>query len=249
MDVLKFNNVSKDYCNKGESLEVLKNIEFNLIEGQIIAITGPSGSGKTTILNLISGLLKPSKGTIETSGEIGYMFQRDHLFEWRNVFDNVIIGLEIKKMLNDDNLKKVNRMLDIYGLKDFKNSYPSELSGGMRQRVALIRTLAVNPSILLLDEPFAALDYQTKLKVCDDMYKIIKKEKKATIIVTHDVTEAISIADKVIVLSPRPAKIKKIYDINLTIDGERTPFKSRNSKEFKSYFNAIWKELNNDEQL
>ena len=140
-------------------------------------------------------------------------------------------------------------MLDVYGLKEFKDSYPNELSGGMRQRVALIRTLAVNPNILLLDEPFAALDYQTKLKVCDDMYKIIKSEKKATIIVTHDITEAISIADKVIVLSPRPAKIKKIYSINLTIDGERTPFKSRSAKEFKDYFNSIWQELNNNENL
>lgn len=247
MSVLKFKNVSKNYCNKGESLEVLKDIEFELGEGQIIAITGPSGSGKTTILNLISGLLKPSKGQIETNGEIGYMFQKDHLFEWRTVYDNVILGLEIKKMLNDENIKKVNRMLDIYGLKEFKNNYPSELSGGMRQRVALIRTLVVNPSILLLDEPFAALDYQTKLKVCDDMYKIIKKENKSTIIVTHDITEAISIADKVIVLSHRPAKIKKIYNINLTIDGDRTPFKSRSSKEFKDYFNAIWEELNNSE--
>lgn len=247
MSVLKFKNVSKNYCNKGESLEVLKDIEFELGEGQIIAITGPSGSGKTTILNLISGLLKPSKGQIETNGEIGYMFQKDHLFEWRTVYDNVILGLEIKKMLNDENIKKINRMLDIYGLKEFKNNYPSELSGGMRQRVALIRTLAVNPSILLLDEPFAALDYQTKLKVCDDMYKIIKKENKSTIIVTHDITEAISIADKVIVLSQRPAKIKKIYNINLTVDGVRTPFKSRSSKEFKDYFNAIWEELNNSE--
>lgn len=245
MSILKFKNVSKNYCNKGESLEVLKDIEFELDEGQIIAITGPSGSGKTTILNLISGLLKPSKGQIETIGEIGYMFQRDHLFEWRTVYDNVILGLEIKKKLNEENIKKVNRMLDIYGLKEFKNNYPSELSGGMRQRVALIRTLVVNPSILLLDEPFAALDYQTKLKVCDDMYKIIKKENKSTIIVTHDITEAISIADKVIVLSQRPASIKKIYNINLTVDGERTPFKSRSSKEFKDYFNAIWEELNN----
>ncbi len=240
MEVLSFKNVSKNYCNKGEPLKVLKNIEFSLLEGEIIAITGPSGSGKTTILNLISGLLQP------TIGEIENMFQKDHLFEWRTVYDNILLGLEIKKMLTKENLEKVDRMLDVYGLKDFKDNYPHELSGGMRQRVALIRTLAVNPTILLLDEPFAALDYQTKLKVCDDMYKIIKSEKKATIIVTHDITEAISIADKVIVLSPRPAEIKKIYQINLTIDGERTPFKSRSANEFKDYFNEIWQELNNN---
>lgn len=249
MEVLSFKNVSKNYCNNGEDLPVLKDVEFNLLEGEIIAITGPSGSGKTTILNLISGLLKPTLGKVEINGDIGYMFQRDHLFEWRTVYNNIIIGLEIKNKLNKENIDKINRMLDVYGLKEFKDSYPNELSGGMRQRVALIRTLAVNPNILLLDEPFAALDYQTKLKVCDDMYKIIKSEKKATIIVTHDITEAISIADKVIVLSPRPAKIKKIYSINLTIDGERTPFKSRSAKEFKDYFNSIWQELNNNENL
>ena len=175
------------------------------------------------------------------------MFQKDHLFEWRTVYQNVILGLEIKKMLTDDNIEKVNRMLDLYGLKDFNNSYPKELSGGMRQRVALIRTLAVSPNILLLDEPFAALDYQTKINVCDDIYKIIKKERKATIIVTHDISEAISIADKVIVLSKRPAKIKNIYEIKLSIDGERTPFKSRNSIEFNDYFNSIWQELNTND--
>lgn len=247
MEVLNFKNVSKNYCNNNENLEVLKNINFSLKEGEIIAITGPSGSGKTTILNLISGLITPTNGIVNSNGDIGYMFQRDHLFEWRTVYQNVILGLEIKKTLNDENVNRVNRMLDLYGLKDFINSYPKELSGGMRQRVALIRTLAVRPNILLLDEPFAALDYQTKINVCDDIYKIIKKEKKATIIVTHDISEAISIADKVIVLSNRPARIKNIYEIKLSIDGERTPFKSRNSIEFKDYFNSIWQELNNND--
>ena len=249
MEVLNFKNVSKNYCNNNENLEVLKNINYTLKEGEIIAITGPSGSGKTTILNLISGLITPTIGSINSNGDIGYMFQKDHLFEWRTVYQNVILGLEIKKMLTDDNIEKVNRMLDLYGLKDFKNSYPKELSGGMRQRVALIITLAVSPNILLLDEPFAALDYQTKINVCDDIYKIIKKERKATIIVTHDISEAISIADKVIVLSKRPAKIKNIYEIKLSIDGERTPFKSRNSIEFNDYFNSIWQELNTNDWL
>lgn len=196
---------------------------------------------------MISGLLHPTDGNIIIDGEIGYMFQKDHLFEWRTVYNNIILGLEIKKMLTEENIKRIKKMLEIYELWDFRNNYPSELSGGMRQRVALIRTLAVNPNILLLDEPFAALDYQTKLIVCDDIYKIIKKERKTTIIVTHDISEAISIADRVIVLSKRPAHIKKIYKIELTIDGPRTPFESRKAIEFKDYFDAIWKELNNNE--
>lgn len=246
MKILKFNNVSKEFCKDGEIIKVLNNLNFSIDEGEIVAITGPSGCGKTTILNLISSLINPSSGNIELNGEIGYMFQRDHLFEYRTVYKNVILGLEIKKMLTDENIKEVNRMLKTYGLDEFKNCYPKELSGGMRQRAALIRTLAVNPDILLLDEPFAALDYQTKLIVCDDIYKIIKKEKKTTIIVTHDIGEAISIADRVIVLSKRPSVIKDIIDIDISVDGEKTPYKTRNSAKYSEYFNIIWEELNDE---
>ena len=247
MSVLEFKNVSKSFCKNGDVIKVLDEIDFKVNDGEIIAITGPSGCGKTTMFNIISGLLTPSSGKVIRSGEIGYMFQKDHLFEYRSVYRNVILGLEVKKGLTEEKLKEVNRMIETYGLKEFKDSKPSELSGGMRQRVALIRTLAVNPSILLLDEPFAALDYQTKLIVSNDIYNIIKKEKKTTLIITHDISEAISMADKVIVLSKRPSKIKKIFDINLTIEGEKTPYEARKAIEFKDYFDLIWKELNEDE--
>lgn len=247
MAMLEFQNVYKSFCNKEKELLVVEDLSFSVEKGEIVAITGPSGCGKSTILNLISNLEKPTLGTIKTSGEIGYMFQHDHLFNYRNVYKNVILGLEIKKQhKNPELLKEVDRLLKSYGLEDFKNRYPNELSGGMRQRVALIRTLVVNPDILLLDEPFAALDYQTKLNVIDDIYRIIKREQKTTIIVTHDISEAISIADKVIVLSSRPSKIKNIYNITLTTNSDRTPYESRKAKEFKEYFDAIWKELTDD---
>ena len=246
MSVLEFKNVSKSFCKNGELVKVLDGINFKVDEGEIIAITGPSGCGKTTMFNIISGLLTPSDGDVNTNGEIGYMFQRDHLFEYRSVYKNVVLGLEIKRKLNEENLKEVDRMIEAYGLKEFRNAHPSELSGGMRQRVALIRTLAVNPNLLLLDEPFAALDYQTKLAVSDDIYRIIKKENKTTLMVTHDISEAIAMADKVIVLSKRPSTIKKIFDIKLTTNGPKTPYEARKAVEFKDYFDLIWKELNDE---
>lgn len=247
MAILEFDEVYKTFCNESKELLVIDNMNFKVEKGEIIAITGPSGCGKSTILNLISKLEEPTYGKVTVDGEIGYMFQHDHLFNYRNVYQNVILGLEIKKEHKNQNLlNEVNRLINTYGLSEFKNRYPNELSGGMRQRVALIRTLAVNPDILLLDEPFAALDYQTKLNVIDDIHEIIKREERTTIIVTHDISEAISIADKVIVLSKRPSRIKKIYDIKLTINGKRTPYESRKAKEFKDYFDDIWKELTDD---
>ena len=247
MAILEFDEVYKTFCNENKELLVIDNMNFKVEKGEIIAITGPSGCGKSTILNLISKLEERTYGKVTVDGEKGYMFQHDHLFNYRNVYQNVILGLEIKKEHKNQNLlNEVNRLINTYGLSEFKNRYPNELSGGMRQRVALIRTLAVNPDILLLDEPFAALDYQTKLNVIDDIHEIIKREERTTIIVTHDISEAISIADKVIVLSKRPSRIKKIYDIKLTINGKRTPYESRKAKEFKDYFDDIWKELTDD---
>ncbi|MBU5225900.1 ABC transporter ATP-binding protein [Clostridium senegalense] len=230
------------YTIDGE-LKVLENLSFSLEEGKILAILGPSGSGKSTLLNILSNLLKPTSGDINIKGKIGYMFQRDHLLEWRTIMDNITIGLEIQKKLNDDAIKKINRLLKNYGLWEFRNRYPRELSGGMRQRVALIRTLSVDPDILLLDEPFSALDYQTRLMVSDDIYKIIKNENKTTILVTHDISEAISMADQVAVLSKRPANIKKVYDIELTVTNEKTPLLARKAPEFKDYFDNLWREL------
>ena len=175
------------------------------------------------------------------NGKIGYMFQKDNLLEWRNIMDNITIGLEIQKKKTDEAMKRVERLLKTYDLWEFRNMYPKELSGGMRQRVALIRTLAINPDILLLDEPFSALDYQTRLAVSDDVWKIIKKEKKTTIMITHDVAEAISMADRVVVLSNRPARVKSIYNIEMKNKG--TPIGNRNKEEFKEYYDKIWKDI------
>lgn len=241
LKILEFNNVFKYFCTKDSKLDVLDNISFSVDEGEIVAITGPSGSGKSTILNLISGLIPPSRGELIVNGNIGYMFQKDHLFEWKNVYENVILGLEIKKSKTQDNLQSVERMLKAYDLWDFRFAYPNELSGGMRQRVALIRTLAVSPDILLLDEPFASLDYQTKLIVIEDIYNIIKKEKKTTIIVSHDISEAISLADRIILLTKRPAAIKDKFEIRFD---NISPLKKRQNPDFQKYFEEVWEALN-----
>ncbi|NBK93175.1 ATP-binding cassette domain-containing protein [bacterium 1XD21-13] len=207
--------------------------------------------GKSTLLSLICGLLEPEEGTIsflgrplrEAGANIGYMLQKDHLFEWRTVYSNVTLGLEIQKKLTPEHVSSVNHMLDAYGLSAFKDARPSQLSGGMRQRAALIRTLALEPDLLLLDEPFSALDYQTRLSVCDDIAGIIKKEEKTAILVTHDLSEAISMADQVLVLSKRPGHVQRLVPVVFHMEN-RTPMGSRNAPEFKDYFNLIWKELN-----
>ena len=261
--ILEIKDLSLTYHSaRGETLAV-KNISFNVKNGEFIAIVGPSGCGKTTILNMIGGLLPKSSGKIflnnkelykniknEFSSDIGYMFQKDHLFEWRTILDNVKLGLEFDKKLTKIQKKEkedyIINLLEKYGLLEFKDKYPRELSGGMRQRVALIRTLALNPKLLLLDEPFSALDFQTRLKVCDDISNIITKENKTAILVTHDISEAISLADKVIVLTKRPATIKKIVDINLKESG--LPLKRRENKNFSKYFEEIWSNIKDEEQ-
>lgn len=245
--IVDVKNLTKNFYNKEGEVEVLKNINFSLNEGEILTILGPSGSGKSTILNILTKLLEPTSGEVNIKGNIGYMFQRDHLLEWRNIMDNITIGLEIQHQKTPQSISKIENLLKTYGLWDFRNMYPKELSGGMRQRVALIRTLAVNPDILLLDEPFSALDYQTRILVSDDIYKIIKNENKSTILVTHDISEAISMSDKIAVLSKRPATVKNIYDINLKITENRTPIVSRSAENFKDYFNILWKEIDSSE--
>ena len=244
MKVLEMNNVNKIFYTELGEISVIKNLNLTINEGEIIAIVGPSGSGKSTLLNMISGLIKPTSGNITVNGELGYMFQHDQLFEWRTVWKNVLLGLEIKHQINDKTKQYVSDMLKKYDLDDFKRNYPKELSGGMRQRIALIRTMATKPNILLLDEPFSALDYQTRIKVSDDIYKIIRDQHLTAILVTHDISEAISMADKVVVLSKRPATIKNIYDINVTIDDELIPMNKRKANEFRFYFDEIWRDLN-----
>ena len=190
--IVDVKNLTKNFYNKDGEIQVLNDINFSLSEGEILTLLGPSGSGKSTILNILTELLKPTSGKVNITGNIGYMFQKDHLLEWRTIMDNILIGLEIQKKKTPEAISRIERLLKTYGLWDFRNMYPKELSGGMRQRVALIRTLAVNPDILLLDEPFSALDYQTRILVSDDVYKIIRNEGKSAILVTHDISEALS---------------------------------------------------------
>ncbi|PKK95758.1 MAG: spermidine/putrescine ABC transporter ATP-binding protein [Tenericutes bacterium HGW-Tenericutes-4] len=247
--ILNLQNVSLTYHSLMGETVALKNINLTVKNGEFIAIVGPSGCGKTTILSLISGLILPTTGTIfiendrvtKTSDKTGYMFQKDHLFEWRTIMKNILLGLEIKKNITTEKVAQVNELIEKYGLSEFKNYYPSELSGGMRQRVALIRTLSLNPKILLLDEPFSALDYQTRLEVCNDVSKIIKQEKKTAIFVTHDIAEAISMADRILILSERPAVIKKT--IVIPFSSETSPLKKRENPEFRLLFEQIYEEL------
>ena len=247
-EIVKVVNLTKNFYTKEGEMEVLKDISFTLHEGEILSLLGPSGSGKSTILNILTNLLEPTSGDVSIKGTIGYMFQKDHLLEWRSIMDNITLGLEIMHKKNDKkSMERIERLLKTYGLWDFRNMYPKELSGGMRQRVALIRTLSVDPSILLLDEPFSALDYQTRLMVNDDVYKVIKNENKSVILVTHDISEAIAMGDKVAVLSKRPSTIKNTYDIDLDLGSSKTPFKSRKVPAFQTYFDLLWKELDNNE--
>lgn len=245
--VLELDSVSKSFYTELGELEVLNDVSFDVESGEIVAIIGPSGSGKSTLLNIIAKIIDPSIGRVIKSGEIGYMFQRDHLLEWRTIWKNLLIGLEITKQNTPIRQAKIKEMLVKYGLDSFTKNFPNELSGGMRQRIALIRTLSIEPTILLLDEPFSSLDYQTRLMVSDDIYHIIKNENLSAILVTHDISEAISMADRIVVLTKRPAQIRNIHKIVLTIEGKKTPLKARTAKEFREYFDMIWKELHDDE--
>ena len=247
-EMVKVVNLTKDFYTKEGEMQVLSNISFTLFQGEILSLLGPSGSGKSTILNILTKLLEPTSGSVTINGTVGYMFQKDHLLEWRSIMDNITLGLEIMHKKNDKkSMERIERLLKTYGLWDFRNMYPKELSGGMRQRVALIRTLSVDPDILLLDEPFSALDYQTRLMVNDDVYKIIKNENKSVILVTHDISEAIAMGDKVAVLSKRPSTIKNEYKIDLSMEEEKTPFKCRKVPKFQTYFDLLWKVLDNNE--
>ena len=251
---LQVRNLSYSYHSHSGETKALSHISFDVADGEFLAVVGPSGCGKSTLLSLLCGLLTPEEGSIVIDGidrrdspaVIGYMLQKDHLFEWRSILSNTALGLEIHGNVSPDDKKDLLSMLKTYGLEQFSASRPSELSGGMRQRAALIRTLVLDPDLLLLDEPFSALDYQTRLNVGDDIGQIIRQEGKSAVLVTHDLSEAISLADRIIVLSGRPANIRQTVPLIFDLEQD-TPLNRRNSPEFKHYFNLIWKELNTDD--
>lgn len=248
---LMLKNISKVYQDDNGETVAIKDFSYTFEKGHFTSIVGPSGCGKSTLLSIICGLEKASSGTIYMDNSIlttknyniGYMLQRDYLLDWRTIYKNVLLGLEIRKTLNKGSEEYANFLLEKYGLAEFKNKYPSQLSGGMRQRVALIRTLAIKPDVLLLDEAFSALDYQTRLSVTEDVYRIIKAENKVTIMVTHDIPESISMSDEVIILSKRPSTIKKVYEVDFEMEN-RTPLTCRDNPKFSQYFEKVWKELN-----
>ena len=243
-NILKVSHISASYQEGKQRKTVLHDISFELHENEILGLVGESGCGKSTILSLIAGLIQPNSGKIAVSAEIGYMLQKDHLLDWLSIKDNITLGPRIHHKLTPEKESWADKMLEEYGLAPFADARPSQLSGGMRQRAALIRTLALSPGLLLLDEPFSALDYQTRLTVSDDIYRILRTQHMSAVLVTHDISEAISFCDRIIVLTSRPASVKKTFDIHLTLDEDRTPFKARMAPEFKDYFNEIWGELN-----
>lgn len=234
--LLSLKNVSKSFFTSKKETNVLENISFDIKTNQIIALLGPSGCGKSTLLNILSSLEEQTSGKIYLSGKLGYMFQKDALLPWRNIFSNICLGLEIKKEKTKENILYANSLINKYKLSDFVNNFPNQISGGMKQRVALIRTLVLKPDLLLLDEPFSALDAQTKIAVQNDVYNIIKQEKKSALIVTHDIGEAIALADKIIILSDRPAKVKNILMLDIN---HLSPLERRNNPKFNEYHSQI----------
>lgn len=253
--LLELKNINYSYHTPDGETKALSNISFTLSTGEFTAVVGPSGCGKSTLLSLIDGLMRPESGELllngapltDNSSKIGYMLQHDHLFEWRSVYRNILLGAEINGPITPEVKARALDLLDQYGLGQFAGSKPSELSGGMRQRAALIRTLLLDPELLLLDEPFSALDYQTRLKVSDDIGQIIRHSGKTALLVTHDLSEAVSLSDRIIILSQRPAKVVRIVPITFTLEND-TPLNRRNAPAFKTYFNEIWKELNKNDQ-
>ncbi len=250
--ILKLSNICMKYHSPTQETIAINNLSFDVYNKEFLTILGPSGCGKSTVLSLISGLIMPTGGEIKENikekceiQKIGYMLQKDYLLDWRTIEQNVLLGLEIRKKLNTQTKKYALELLEKYGLGDFLNHYPNELSGGMRQKAALIRTLAVKPQILLLDEPFSALDYQTRINLSEEVLQIIKSENKTAILVTHDISEAISLSDRIIIFSKRPSMVKKT--IKLDYNTKKLSLEEkRKDKKFNDYFDTIWREL--DEQ-
>lgn len=247
--IVQLDQIDLTYQSPDGQVEALRDVSFSLAQGEFVSLVGPSGCGKSTLLSVIAGLEQPSGGRALVDGEavtgpspkIGYMPQKDQLFPWRTIWANVTLGPELHRAERKEGMERAKDLLDRYGLAEFAHKTPSQLSGGMRQRCALIRTLATDPKILLLDEPFSALDYQTRLSVSADIYAIIRQEGKTALLVTHDISESISLSDRIVVLSNRPATVRAIYD--LAELRHLPPLERRDHPSFRHYFNAIWKEL------
>lgn len=246
---LILDRVSLTYHTRKNETTAIRDLSLDVFPGEFVSIVGPSGCGKSTLLSLISGLLKPSRGRILIDGinmekptpKIGYMLQHDYLLDWRTVETNCLLGLEIMGVSRLEALARVRELLVKYGLADFAYHYPRQLSGGMRQRVALIRTLAIKPEIVLLDEPFSAVDYQTRLHLEGDIGKILRQEEQTVILVTHDIGEAIALSDRIVVFTKRPASVKTQFAV--TLPRQDSSLVSRESKEFYELYQKIWVEL------
>ena len=245
--MIKLKNISKKYHTKKDEIEAIKKFDLEIKENEIIALVGPSGCGKSTILSILASLDNDYLGSVIKNKDIkiGYMLQSDALLPYINNYENAILGLKIKKIMNKENLDYVNYLFKLYNLEEFKYSYPNNLSGGMRQRLALIRTLSLKPDLLLLDEAFSALDEKSKLLISDDVYKYLKNNNKSLVLVTHSIEEAIYFSDKVIILSKRPSVIKKIIDINF--DKNKSIYDRKKDPKFNDYFDIIWKDLDTNE--
>lgn len=251
---IRVEGLSHTYLTREGETHALRGVTLAVLDGEFCSIVGPSGCGKSTLLSLISGLIPPTEGRVlldgtpirGTSRHVGFLLQKDYLFEWRTVLKNVELGLEIMGKGTAEARRRAHQLLEAYGIGGFEHAYPYQLSGGMRQRVALIRTLATDPDVLLLDEPFSSVDYQTKLILEREIHAIIKANRKTALLVTHDIEEAVSMSDRVFVMSGRPASVKTIYEVALSVAGERTPLSSRNAPEFRKYCNSIWEDLEID---
>lgn len=247
---ITLNNVSLKYLTESGETHALDDVKLEVEQGEFVGIVGPSGSGKSTLLSLIAGLLLPTSGRVEVLGQevhgpsskAAYMLQQDCLLEWRTIEGNALLGLEIMGRATAEKRRSTAELLAEYGLGDFRHLYPRQLSGGMRQRVALVRTLATEPSICLLDEPLSALDYTSRLNLQEDVSAILRKSGKTCVLVTHDIPEAIAMCDRVIVLSSRPGKVKLSLPIELSIGGN-SPLLRRRAPEFGKFFNRIWEEM------
>jgi NitT/TauT family transport system ATP-binding protein len=250
MSFLSVENVHHSYFTPKTVTDALKDISFEIQEGEFISLLGPSGCGKTTMLSILSGLLSPTEGTVMIEGvkpssltsSIGYMLQQDYLFPWKTIEENILLGLKLKKQLTNHSKEMTLKLLKEIGLDGVEKQYPRQLSGGMRQRVALVRTLAINPKILFLDEPFSALDYQTKLKLEDLVFKTLKSYKKTAVLVTHDIGEAISMSDRILLFATKPGRLYKTFVVPDELR-EIRPFEVRSKDAYSVLFQEIWKEL------